>query len=112
MTNPNAFALRAFRMDVKRNVFLNFEAVTFPNGPWAGCDVTLRRAAVCGITEESSDSLLGLDVLDKDGDIVQTLSLSRNAFEYLRRTLKLRREAFMAIHQKREIVRENRKAKR
>jgi len=91
MTNSDAFALRAFRMDAKRNQFLNYEAVTFPQSPFNGGDTALRRAAIIGIAEDTI-SLYGVDILNREGDILQTFGVTGNAFKYLRRTLKLRRE--------------------
>lgn len=88
----NAHALRPFRVDEKRNRFVHYEASTFPVDPRAGCDTIMRRAAVCGPVVENGDGQLGVDVLNADGDIVQTFSVSRGVFEYLRRTLKFRRE--------------------
>lgn len=88
-----AFALRLFRVDLNKNRFLNYEAITFPNNPRSGCDMMLRRAAVSGeIKEIEHGERLGVDVLDEGGDILETLGLTRQSFQYLRRKLKTRRE--------------------
>lgn len=88
-----AFALRPVRVDTHRNIFVNYDGTTFPRNPRAGCDITVRRLAAFGFIVEDSDLIL--DVLDEQGDILQELFLSRDGFEYLRRTLKFKRERRM-----------------
>jgi hypothetical protein len=54
--------------------------------------VYLRRASICGGVILGGEGPLGLDVLDKDGDLIDTYTLSNAAFKYLRRCLKFKRE--------------------
>jgi len=91
LAEPGAFALRAIRVSARRNMFINYEAITFPKDPAGGCDLYLRRARICGLAE-GGEGPLGIDVLDRNGDIIQTFTVSRRAFEYLRRCLRFRRE--------------------
>jgi hypothetical protein len=95
-THPKAFALRPVRMDVKNNCFINYEGTTFPKNPKAGCEMYLRRAAICGGFVEDGDGPLGIDVLAENGDILQTFTVSKAGFEYLRRCLRFRREQVAA----------------
>ena len=90
--SPLAHALRPFRMDVRRNEFINFTATTFPKNPQAGCEMYLRRAEIFGLIEDG-DGPRGIDVLDCEGDILQTFTATPQAFNYLRHKLKFRREA-------------------
>jgi len=90
MTHPQAVALRPVRMDERNNRFVNYEATTFPKNPRAGCEMYIRRLKALGFIEK--DSPLAVDVLDLDGDILDTIMISRRGFEYLRRQLKFRRE--------------------
>jgi hypothetical protein len=95
LTHPKAHALRPIRVDVKRNCFINYEATTFPNDPRGGCDMYLRRLKAFGHILDSAepvDGSLAVDVLDENGDIVDTLAISAHGFKYLRRQLKFRRE--------------------
>ena len=87
-----AFALRPIRIDVRNNCFINYAGTTFPNDPQAGCSMYLRRAAICGGLVLGGEGPLGIDVLDKNGDILETFTISRAGFEYLRRHLEFRRE--------------------
>ena len=89
--HPQAFALRPIRVDSEKNVFINYEGTTFPSHPRDGCEMYLRRAALFGLIEDG-DGPLGIDVLDENGDILQTFTITRDGFEYLRRSLKFRRE--------------------
>ena len=78
-------------MDVRNNRFVNYEGTTFPRDPRAGCDLYLRRLQACGfIADEASP--LAVDVLSEDGDLLQTIPISRGGFEYLRSKLKFRVE--------------------
>jgi hypothetical protein len=93
MIHKNAFALRPLRIDEKRTRFIHYEATTFPENPYAGCELYLRRAAICGSIMEDGPGDLGIDVLDDGGDILQTFTVCSASFEYLRRKLKFRRES-------------------
>lgn len=52
----------------------------------------LRRLAAFGFIEDESASPLAIDVLSENGDILDTVTISRAGFEYLRRSLKFKRE--------------------
>jgi hypothetical protein len=87
----DAVALRPVRMDKKRDTFILYEGTTFPRNPWAGCELYLRRCRAFGFLVSDERDLL-IDVLDADGDIIQDYPISRQGFEYLRRTLKFKRD--------------------
>lgn len=93
MLNPplhkNAFALRPVRMLVKKNEFLYYEAITFPENPFNGCSMYLRRCL--GDLKEDGSNLL-IDVLDENGYIIQEYPITRKGFNYLRRVLKFQVE--------------------
>lgn len=90
--HPKAFALRPMRINERKDIFVYYEATTFPKNPRAGCDMYLRRVELMGGFAENGEGPRGIDVLDEDGSILQTFTVSRRGFEYLRRTLKFRRE--------------------
>jgi hypothetical protein len=85
-----AAALRLVR--VVGDGFRNFEAITFPRNPYAGCELYVRRAAVAGVYRDDIDSDCLIDVLDAEGDLIETFFASRNAFKYLRTKLACRVE--------------------
>lgn len=87
----DAVALRPVRMNRKRNTFTYYEGTTFPRDPFGGCSLYLRRCDAFGYLVRDEGDLL-IDVLNADGDIVQDFPVSRKGFEYLRRSLKFRRE--------------------
>jgi len=90
MLNPpldkDAFALRPVRMLVKKNEFRHYEAITFPN-PFETCSMYLRR---CDLKDDGSNLLI--DILDKNGNIIQEYPITRKGFNYLRRSLKFKVE--------------------
>lgn len=86
--HPDAVALRPVR--VMGEEMRLYTATTFPDGPWRGCELTLRRCMAFGYLVEESDLII--DVLDENGDIIQDYSVSRDGFEYLRRVLQFRVE--------------------
>ncbi len=90
----NAAALRVIRIDERRNEFINYEAMTFPKGPAAGCDMYLRRLAAFGflLSKDDISSNLAVDILDGEGDIIDTFPISSGGFLYLRGRLRFRRE--------------------
>lgn len=88
----SSFALRPMRWTTGKDELVLYTAITFPENPTVGCELYLRRAAVCGGVQERVPDAHGLDVLDKQGDILHTFALSREAFEYLRKKLKCRVE--------------------
>lgn len=90
--HADGVALRPIRVDHKNNLYICFDGVTWDKNQHGMCDMWLRRAAVCGELVDGGSGPLGIDILDKDGDIVQTLTISKRGFEYLRAKLKFRRE--------------------
>jgi hypothetical protein len=87
--DERAFALRPVRVLEAQNTFRNYEATTFPKGPYSGCGLMLRRLRITGGLSEQQTNLI-LDILNEDGDIIQEYHLTRQGFEYLRRTLKFK----------------------
>jgi hypothetical protein len=87
--DKRAFALRPVRVLEVQNVFRNYEATTFPKGPYSGCRQMFRRLQITGGLSERQTNLM-LDVLDENGDIIQEYFLTRQGFEYLRRSLKFK----------------------
>lgn len=85
--DANAFALRPVRIVESSNSFRIYSATTFPNDPWKGCELYLRRCKAFGYLKEERGDLV-IDVLDKDGDIIQDFPITRDGFEYLREKLK------------------------
>lgn len=85
--HKDAVALRPVRMREKQNDFVFYSATTFPDGPWSGCELTLRRCQSFGYLKDDKSGIM-VDVLDKDGDIIQEFHLTKQGFQYLRRTLK------------------------
>ena len=87
--HPDAFALRPVR--AVDNGFRYYTATTFPNNPWSGCEMYLRRLLRFG-SLGVEDGTLVIDVLNENGDILQDFTVSRKGFEYLRRQLGFRVE--------------------
>jgi hypothetical protein len=93
LNKTNAVALRPIRIDVKRNRFIHYDAITWEQRPAANLDMYLRRLQACGhIAKEGDQSPLALDLLDEQGDILDTVEIDRRGFEYLRSKLCFRRE--------------------
>ena len=90
--NENAHALRPVRAMVKDNRFRVYTATTFKT-PFKGCHLTLRRCDAFGYLKEEGANLV-LDVLDKNGDIIQDFPLTKKGFEYLRRVLRFKVETW------------------
>lgn len=89
-----AHALRPMRIDRHENP-IHYEATTFPRGPYSGCELLVRRMECFGMLTKRDGSLQGswfLDVLDEEGDILDTLEVSGNGVKYMRRTLYFKRE--------------------
>lgn len=84
---PAAFALRPVRMMVKQNRFRFYSAITFLQDPWKGCELYLRRCKAFGYLAADGTGLT-IDVLNKDGDIIQDFTVTRAGFDYLRQKLK------------------------
>lgn len=91
---PAAHALRPVR--VVKDVAVHYSATTFPQGPRAGCELTLRRLGgfgyLAGIPGNKLEDLW-VDVLNASGDIIQEWPITRKGMEYLRRTLRFVRES-------------------
>lgn len=89
-----AHALRPMRIGRDEHP-VHYTATTFPKNPYSGCEVTIRRMECFGYLKRCDGPLQGewfLDVLDADGDILDTLEVNRRGVEYLRRVLRFRRE--------------------
>ena len=89
-----AHALRPMRIDRHENP-IHYEATTFPSGPYAGCELLVRRMECFGMLTKRDGALHGswfLDVLDEEGDILDTLEVGGNGVKYMRRTLYFKRE--------------------
>lgn len=85
--HPNAYAIRPTRL-ISADELRYYDATFFPNDPWGGIEITLRRMWICE-SDGHDDSLL-LDVLNRDGDIIQDYPMSKRGFEYLREKLKFK----------------------
>jgi len=87
--DQRAVALRPVR--ALKDGFRYYEATTFPENPWQGCEMYLRRCAAFGMLKEDGGHIV-LDVLDKNGDVVQDFPLTREGLRYLRREFRFRVE--------------------
>lgn len=85
-------ALRLVRCDTRRNTFVFYEGVTWPEDPRGICGMYLRRAAICGKIGEGVESDYTADILDANGDILDELPMERKAARYLIEKLRLRVE--------------------
>lgn len=88
--SPQAFALRPVRIDAKRDRFIIYEATTFPDDPFNGCELMLRRCAFFAMLAKDEAALM-IDILNSDGDIIQDVPVNRQGFRYLRRIVKFKR---------------------
>jgi len=97
----HAHALRPMLIDGHERP-LHYTGTTFPANPYAGCELTIRRMECFGyLLPTAPGSLEGsyfVDVLDSQGDILETLAVTRQGFEYLRRVLRFRRETSDGPH--------------
>jgi len=89
--DPRAHALRPVRAIPGKNCFRHYEATTFPNKPFAGCELWLRRCQAVGFLKKDAGNLV-IDVLDENGDILQDFPLTRQGLKYLRSKLKFKVE--------------------
>jgi hypothetical protein len=74
---------------------IHYTATTFPNNPYGGCELTIRRMECFGMLTKREGPLQGtwfLDILDAEGDILDTLEVNQKGVKYLRRKLRFRRE--------------------
>lgn len=83
--HPLAYAMRPVR--IIGNTLRYYEAVTFPGSPRTGISMYLRRC-LGQLRDDGSDCLL--DILDEHGDVIQDFPVTKDGFEYLRRSLKFR----------------------
>lgn len=83
--DPAAYALQLIR--IVRGEFRIYEAVTFPDNPWQGCELYLRRCQAMGMI---GGNYATIDVLNEAGDIIQDYQISRVGFRYLRSQLKFK----------------------
>lgn len=68
----------------------HYDATTFSE-PYKGCELIIRRAEAFGYILSSQERVKGefaVDVLDKNGDILDTLEVTEKGFNYLIRELK------------------------
>lgn len=89
-----AHALRPMRIDRNENP-VHYEGTTFPKDPRAGCELQIRRMEAFGMLTKPTGQLRGswfLDVLDEQGDIIDTLEVNSAGVKYMRRTLYMKRE--------------------
>jgi len=94
--DPKAYALRPLRIRPKTDELILYTSTTFEPDPRAGIELLLRRMKVFGMLQgqpaKSPIDDLAVDVLDSEGDILQTFNLTPHGFEYLRAKLKFRVE--------------------
>ena len=90
-----AHALRPMRID-RNEVAIHYEATTFPGGAYSGCELQIRRMECFSMLTKRDDGPLQgswfLDVLDEQGDILDTLEVNAKGVKYMRRTLFMGRE--------------------
>lgn len=89
-----AHALRPMRIDRNEDP-VHYEATTFPKDAYRGCELQIRRMEAFGMLTKPTGNLQGswfLDVLDEQGDILETLEVNTRGVKYMRRTLFMKRE--------------------
>lgn len=84
--DQEAFAIRPVR--VVSGQLREYEAVTFPDNPWQGCEMWLRRCRAFGYLAGGEYAVI--DILSANGDIIQDFQVSKDGFNYLRDKLKFR----------------------
>lgn len=88
-------AIGLVRIDIPRDRFVYYDAVTFPDapeGPCAVCDMYLRRAAICGKIGADVESDYTVLALGPQGehDVLDEWPIERDAARYLIEKLRLR----------------------
>jgi len=83
--DPAAYALRPVRIVAGESRV--YEAVTFPDNAWQGCELYLRRCKSMGMI---GGDYATIDILNEAGDIIQDCQVSRAGFQYLRSQLKFK----------------------
>lgn len=89
-----AHALRPMRIDRDESP-VHYESTTFPRGAFQGCELQIRRMECFGMLTKRDGSLQGtwfIDVLDAEGDILETLEVNARGVKNMRRTLFMERE--------------------
>lgn len=90
-----AHALRPMRI-ARNDEAIHYEATTFTRDPYQGCELQIRRMECFGmLTKREHGPLQGtwfLDVLDEQGDILDTLEVNAQGVKYMRRTIGVKRE--------------------
>lgn len=84
----DAIALRPVR--IVGDAFRYYSATTFPKGPWAGCEITLRRCQAFGMLLPSGDhsAYAVIDVLSDHDTVIADFGITQKGFKYLRRVLR------------------------
>ena len=89
---PTAFAIRPTRIiGVELREYGIFTA---PEGKdtYNWVKSCLNRVSLCGAGKKHKEDKCLIDILDKDGDIIQDYIISKEAFEYMRRQFKFKLE--------------------
>lgn len=83
-----AVALTAFR-SLPDGRGRQYTAATFPANPYQGCEHMIRMARAVGfVTDSAAGAYAALDVLDADGDLIQTFGIPTTiAFHWFKRKL-------------------------
>lgn len=93
-----AHALRP--MCISKADAVHYTATTFPKKPFQGCEITIRRCEAFGyLVPPQPGNLEGdlfIDVLDIEGDILDTIGVTPDGWKYLRRVLGSKRESTTA----------------
>lgn len=88
-----AFALQACR--IISGELRTYTAICAPGGhnsfKWAKS--AMNRIAICGIGDDYEKDFCLIDYLDEDGDIIDSVDISKSAFDYARRQWKFKRLA-------------------
>jgi hypothetical protein len=88
--DSNSHALQLVRAIESKNVFRYYEATTFRN-PYAGCELYLYRCQTFGfLVEKKEDVYAVVDVLDRNGDVIQDYGVNKKGFDFLRSQLKFK----------------------
>jgi len=87
--SPEAFFLRLGRFPNGGDELQYYQAVSFPKKGRAGCEIMLRRSTISGRVEFEGEIENHIcDVLSKDGEIIQTITLDQISFNYLKNKMR------------------------
>lgn len=93
---PQAHALRPMRIGANDEA-VHYEARTFGPSPFGGCELIVRRMECFGLIAKPADGALQgewfLDVLDAQGDILDTYEVRPGGVAHMRRVLGLKAES-------------------